>query len=218
MSQPVATTAVPSQNVIQPTQTTGTAEIAAVGSAFTTGSLSALVPWQQTYVRKVPSSRTDSFYIATFLLSEIGGLTEQLRGSLIQEVEDVTINVRKITSTDVTYFGFVAAEDDFENVLDSDADSLAAFLRSYPTARPVHTLTSDTTKSDVTIPLIWGLGLSRYVGNPIPPALRPIVILYVEGGASFAGRTIQFTISGNVRLTGIGHVARRVARAAPATS
>lgn len=178
-----------------------------LASASTAGTLRASVPWQQSFSAKAKDS---TVFVKTFTLDEITGLSMQCRGSLVQHVHSVRCRIRKVPGMDVTYRAIVASTTDFEDV--TSFKDLTGYIETYPTARAEFTLTNGTNDNTIDLPLTWPIGIGTSVTCVLPPAVPPLIVIYLSSDSTFVDKTIVAELSGTLDIVGIGHVAGHVAK------
>lgn len=179
-----------------------------LADAPTVGTIEFTVPWQQSEAIALTDS---SLICITRALDELPGLVQQLRGSAVQHVSSVRCNIRKIPGLNVTYRAFVGALSDFDDV--SSIGNFVEYVRSFPTAQAAYTLSAATNDQTVEIPVIWPVGIGSSVSCTLPPARVPVIVITLETDAStFKGKNLVYQLLGQVRCSGVGHVAGRVGR------
>jgi hypothetical protein len=161
----------------------------------------------------VETITTKTFFISTFLLSEIPGLVTQCRGALFQNVANVACRIRKIPGLDVTWRAFVCADTDLDPE-DFSTTSLIEFVRNHPGAVPLHTLDKDTTQSCLDFSITWLNGLGSSVTTVLPPLRVPRLVVFAES-TNLKDKEAVITWHGTVEISGFGYVAGNVSRASP---
>jgi hypothetical protein len=164
----------------------------------------ASLPWQETFISTIT---TDTFFFRSFALNEISALLRQTRGSLHANINNLAVRIRKIPGLDITWRAFVCAETDILNAASDDsADALLHFCCTQPGAIPIHTLAADTTQSSIDFTPEWLLGLGTSVYFNMPPLRSPLVCIFATASASLQGKSLVYTLSGRVDISGYGYL------------